>query len=191
MPSWCSIVACRSWTVHDVLDGGIAQLVGRAVDEAAANAAAGQPDGHRLVVVVAAVAPLRHRRAAELAGPDDQRVVEHAALLQVGDQRHAGPVDLLGLERDAFLHAAVMVPVLVVKLDEAHAALGQPAGEQAIGGERAIARLAAVEFERLLRLSPRTSISSGTLACIWNAISYWAMRVATSGSCDQRVVLAR
>ena len=26
---------------------------------------------------------LRHRRAAELAGPDDQRVLEHAALLQI------------------------------------------------------------------------------------------------------------
>ena len=42
-----------------------------------------------LDVVVAArrlALALEHRRAAELAAPDDQRVVEHAALLQVGDQ---------------------------------------------------------------------------------------------------------
>ena len=136
--------------------------------------------------MVAAVAPLGHRRAAELAGPDDQRVVEHAALLQVGDQRHAGAVDLLGLQRDALLHAAVMVPVLVIELDEPHAALGQPAGEQAVRGERAVARLAAVELETFCRLRRSRSISSGTLACIWNAISYWAMRVAISGSCDRR-----
>ena len=30
--------------------------------------------------------------------------------------------------------------------------------------------------------SLRTSISSGTLVCIWKAISYWLMRVAISGS---------
>ena len=32
--------------------------------------------------------------------------------------------------------------------------------------------------------SLRTSISSGTLVCIWKAISYWLMRVAISGSGD-------
>ena len=114
-----------------------------------ANAAAGEPDRHGLVVVIAAVAALRHRRAAELAGPDDERVVEHAALLQIGDERHAGAVDLLRLEGDAFLHAAVMIPVLVIELDEAHAALGQATREQAIRGEGTVARLAAVKLERL------------------------------------------
>ena len=38
---------------------------------------------------VALAVALGHRRAAELAAPDDQRVVEHAALLEVGDQRRA------------------------------------------------------------------------------------------------------
>ena len=45
--------------------------------------------------MVAAVA-LGHRRAAEFAAPDDERVVEHAALLQVVDQRGRRPVDFLG-----------------------------------------------------------------------------------------------
>ena len=80
------------------------------------------------------------------------------------------------------LDAAVMVPVLVIELDEPHAALGQPAGQQAVRGERAVARLAAVELERSSAARRWMSISSGTLACIWNAISYWAMRVAISGS---------
>ena len=35
---------------------------------------------------------LDHRRAAELAAPDHQRVVEQAALLEVLDQRGGGPV---------------------------------------------------------------------------------------------------
>jgi hypothetical protein len=35
-------------------------------------------------VVVAAVA-LRHRGAAELAAPDDKRVLQHAALFEIGE----------------------------------------------------------------------------------------------------------
>ena len=153
----------------DVLDGGVAEFVGRAVDDAALDAGAGEPHGHGLVVMIAAdgtLVALRHRRAAELAGPDDQRVVEHAALLEVGDQRRAGLVDFAGAQRQLFLQQAVMIPVAVVELDEAHAAFGQAAGEQAVRGKRAVARLAAVELERLRRLRRSMSISSGTLACI-------------------------
>ena len=81
--------------VDAVLDGLEAELVGRAVDVAAAHAAAGQPHGEAVVVVVAAVdlarvgawlGQLDRRRAAELAAPDHERFVEQAALLQVGQQ---------------------------------------------------------------------------------------------------------
>ena len=44
------------------------------------DAAAGEPDREALDVMIAAIA-LRHRRAAELAAADDQRVVQHAAML--------------------------------------------------------------------------------------------------------------
>src|SRR5688500_11094281 len=62
-----------------------AELVGRAIDGAATDAAAGQPDAEAVVVVVAAklalaiAAQLDRGRAAELAAPNDQRVLEHAA----------------------------------------------------------------------------------------------------------------
>ena len=55
----------------DVLDGGVAEVVGRAVDVAPLEAAAGQPEREAVAVVVAAVGPLRDRQAAELAGPED------------------------------------------------------------------------------------------------------------------------
>ena len=73
--------------VDRVLDGLEAELVGGAVDVAALDAAAGQPHGEAVVVVVAAVhlagvgagrGQLDGRRAAELAAPDDERVLEHA-----------------------------------------------------------------------------------------------------------------
>ena len=79
-------MAWRSWTLDDVFDGVVAQFVGGAVADAALDAAAGDPHREALDVVIAAVA-LGHRRAAELAAPDHQRVVEHAAFFQVGDQR--------------------------------------------------------------------------------------------------------
>ena len=136
----------------DLVHSRIAEVVGGAMDDPALDPAAGQPDAHRLVVMVAAVA-LRHRCAAKLPRPDDERGIKHAAILQIRDQCHAGPVDLLGLELDAVLHAAVMVPVLVIKLDEPHAPFGQPAGQETVGGERSVPGLATVEIKRLRALS--------------------------------------
>jgi hypothetical protein len=85
----------RVQVVHrdDVLHGVIAELVGRAVRDAALDPAAREPEREALDVMVAAVA-LGHRRAAELAAPDHQRVLEHAALLQVQHQRRRGLVHL-------------------------------------------------------------------------------------------------
>ena len=94
------------------------------------------------------------RRAAELGGPDDERVVEHAALLQVGEQRGDRLVDVLG-ERGVLVHVAVRVPVArgagVDQLDETHAALGEPARDEALPGEafRAAARQS-VELVRVV-----------------------------------------
>ena len=115
------------------------------------DAAAGQPHRKALDVVVAAVA-LGHRRAAELAAPDDQRVVEHAALLEIVHQRRRAAIDFLGRAGDVAFHVAVVVPVAVIELDEPHAALGQPPGQQAVGGERAVAPFRAVQIENVRRL---------------------------------------
>lgn len=52
---------------------------------------------------------LAHRSATELAGPHDQRIFEHAALTEIGEQGRDGLVDLLTLidkpvfERSLFL----------------------------------------------------------------------------------------
>ncbi len=61
--------------------GAEAELVGGPVGHAAAETAAGEPDGEAPVIVVAAVAALRGRRAAELAAPEDNGLVKQAALL--------------------------------------------------------------------------------------------------------------
>ena len=82
-------------------------------------------------VVVAGQLALAVDRAAELAAPDDQRVVEQAALLEVGDQGVAGLVDVLALGGQVAGEVAVLVPAAVEDLHEPDVALGQPAGQQA------------------------------------------------------------
>src|SRR5207248_995912 len=85
-------------------------------------------------VVVAAGGVLRPGTAAELAAPDDQRLVEHSALLQIADQARNR---LVGRAAKGTLGAdvAVGIPGAVAAagmadLDEADAALGQAAREQ-------------------------------------------------------------
>src|SRR2546429_298218 len=106
--------------IHRVLDGGVAEFIGRAVNQAALDAAATQPDAEARIMMVATVAALAHGGAAKLARPYDERVLEHVALFEISDQRHARAIDFLGFERHTLFDAAVVVPVLVIKLDEAH-----------------------------------------------------------------------
>src|SRR6266404_9990976 len=105
----------------------------------ALNSAAGHEDAEGFLVVVAAI-PLRHRCAAELAAPDDQRLIEHAAHLQIRNEGGGGLIDFGGDEFHLVFDAAVVVPVAVVELDEADAALGEATGEEAVARVGAVAR---------------------------------------------------
>src|SRR5262245_22277136 len=82
------------------------KLVRRAIAEARLDAATRHEDRETERMMIAPQrrpvggAPLAERRAAELAAPDDERLVEHAAVLQILDERG-----------DGFVHR----PALVVK----------------------------------------------------------------------------
>lgn len=69
----------------DILERLVAELVGRAVGGAALHAAAGHPQAESERVVVAPVGSLGKWRATEFASEDHQRLVEHAALFEVGE----------------------------------------------------------------------------------------------------------
>src|SRR5439155_3547235 len=58
--------------LHLVVDDIVAVVVGRAVDGAALDAAARQPDGKAERIMIAAVAALGHGRAAKFPAPQDQ-----------------------------------------------------------------------------------------------------------------------
>ena len=145
-----------------VLDGVEAELVGRAVDDAALDAAAGQPGREAVRVVVAAVAALGTRRSAELRAPDDDRLVEQAAALQVVEQGRDRLIDLAAIARVIRFEPAVRVPGAgpavgaVEDLHEPDAALDQPPGRQTELAERLGRRVVqAVEPFRLGRFGGR------------------------------------
>ena len=85
--------------VHDSFDGVLAEFIRRAITQAPFHAATGHP--HRVTPVgmsaAITVSLVIARRADNLASPDDQRLVEHATLPQVGDQPGNRSVDRFGI----------------------------------------------------------------------------------------------
>src|SRR5438105_13662372 len=115
--------------VHGIHRNVVAKLVGFAVTEAGLHAASGHPDRITPAVMVAAVVVLFNFALAiggpsEFTAPNDQRVVQQAALLEVLHQRRAGLVGVPGLFFNAFGQVAVLVPPAMVELNKTHAALG-------------------------------------------------------------------
>src|SRR5687767_16006980 len=100
-----------------------------------------------MIAAGAAFVRLRHWGAPKFTGPNDESFIKHPAPLQVGQQRAASAIDLEGFLGDPRFHIVVMVPVAVIKLDEADAALGQTTRQQTIRGERAVARGTPIEIE--------------------------------------------
>ena len=147
------------------------------------HAAAGHPQREGVDVVIAAdlvrIADLAHRRAPEFAAPDDQRVVQQSALLQVADQRGRGLVDFASYLIERLAEVGVMVPIGVIELHEAHAALHQAARQQAVVRVAGLARLGAVHLERLFATPSRnrsararwsaSGTPSHTPRCAWRS----------------------
>ncbi len=125
--------------VVGILDGLVAEFVRRSVDGAAFDAAAGEPGGVALGVVVATSGVLRPGTAAKLTGEDDEGALQKAALLEVFKQAGDGLVDgaakgLVGL------HVAVGIPTAVAAagvtdLHEADAVFDETAGHEELAAE--------------------------------------------------------
>ena len=102
--------------------------------------------------------PLKVRRAAELAAPDDERVVEQAEALQVADQRGTRGVGVLALNLELRVQVAVLVPAGVEELHETRAALDEAAGHEAVVREAPLPpHVRAVHLQHLRRLLAEVS----------------------------------
>ena len=78
--------------MNAILDGVVAKLIGSAIGRTATHAAACDPHREAFDMMVATVA-LGHGSASEFAAPNDPRVVQHAALLQIIHQGGRALVD--------------------------------------------------------------------------------------------------
>ena len=184
------MVAASSSGRTGLVDRILAVLVGLAVHRAAGDARSGQDRGETPRPVLAAGRVLLQHvgRAAELARHHDQRIVQHAALFQVGKQcgqrlvqTRQAEAHAVGAVAEGVAHAhvsAVHVPTaarralpVVVGLadpavdgDKPHARLHHPPREQQVLPERvhpvAFADLGrfAVHFKRLAAFGPRHGV---------------------------------
>src|SRR5437868_3996320 len=75
-----------------LLDRGVTELVGRAANGSAFNAAAGEPHRETFRSMIATNRSLVRRQPAKFAAPNDERAVEQSAAFQIGEQTINGPV---------------------------------------------------------------------------------------------------
>ena len=152
-----------------VLDPGEAHLVGLAEREPTLHPATGQHDAEAVGIVVAPEdgaargAAFAEGRAAKLAAPDDEGVVEQAALLEVLDQGRRGLVRLRHLLGEAIADVfggirAVEVPAPVEEVDEADALLNEATCEQAVVGEAGFAGLGAIVSQTAARCGKQAEL---------------------------------
>ena len=69
--------------------------------------------------------------------PDDECVVQQAALLQFSQQGSRRLVGIVALAADPGREIVVLVPVAMIELNKPHATLGQSAGQDAVRRVRA------------------------------------------------------
>ena len=123
-----------------IADDVVSVVVGLAVNDSGPDPPAGHPNRVTTAVVVAAVivlhSPLAVDGPSELPPPDDERVVEHAPGLEVGQKRRLRLVDVAGLLGDVRWQRAMLVPAAVIELHTANPPFEQPAGEETVGRKR-------------------------------------------------------
>ena len=136
----------------------VAEWAGLAVRYTPANTAARHPHTEASRMVIAAIiggrqSSLRIICPSELAAPDHQRVLQHATLPQIFQEGRAGLVGFFALDFHAAGNVAVMIPTLMVELDEPNAAFCQTTSEYAICSKRSwLGRVWSVEIEDVLGL---------------------------------------
>ena len=135
-----------------VIDGGdimnrlVAKLVRGPVGEGSLDSRSGEPACKTLGVVVAATRSLlKSRHATELGTPDDEGFLQQTSTLEIFQKGGAGLVENGPVLAVLIFQMLVSVPVAhafatclvcsVEELDEAHAFLDQPSGEDTVLGK--------------------------------------------------------
>ena len=100
-----------------------------------------------------ATTSLGHGGPTKLASKDDQRIVQHASLLQVIDQGGGCLINFFRCSRDTSFDIAVMIPPAMIKLNESDSSFGQSTRQQTVRGKGTVATASAIQFERPFRFA--------------------------------------
>ncbi len=107
--------------MHRVLGSGESKFIGAAIDGSAFDPATGKPHGEAVIVVVATVlltgvgawcGQLDGGCPAKFTAPNHQCILEHAALLEIGQQGADRLVALFGQATVTFFNVVVVIPRL-------------------------------------------------------------------------------
>src|SRR5436190_9558218 len=99
-------------------------------------------------IVVIGQPALTIDRSAELATPDNKRVIEQTALLQIGNKRGRSLINFLAAFWKILLQSTMMVPIAMEQLHSSNTAFNQPARKQCIGGKSSgFARIFTIKIE--------------------------------------------
>jgi hypothetical protein len=92
--------------------------------------------------------PLGVARSAKLSSPNNQSVLKHSQTLQVFYECGGRSIGFTALCLNVVLQVSMLVPALMIELNESHTLLSEPAREEAICGECAgLFRFRSVEFK--------------------------------------------
>lgn len=103
-------------------DGRKAERIGRTMDGATFDTAAGQPHRKAIGIVVASISVLRRRRATKFAAPNNECFVEQAALFQISQQLCDWPVNVFAQPFITRIVFAVCIPGLAISIVNLHEA---------------------------------------------------------------------
>src|SRR5450432_2336094 len=111
-----------------VLSDTIAKLIGGAITDAGLYTGSSHPHGEATGMMISAIVggselALAVVGAAKLSTPDDESVIEHALLFQIGQQAESRLINVCTLPSDAAWQAAMMIPTWVIELNEADVTL--------------------------------------------------------------------
>lgn len=120
--------------VSAIFNGTKAQFIGGPYGLPTFGSAAGHPHGKSVGIVVASVSFFTHGCSAKFAAPNNECVLKHAALLQIGEESRDGLIHALAERGPAFFVAGVCVPFAacaVENLNEANAAFDEATSHDA------------------------------------------------------------
>src|SRR5262249_8262192 len=138
-----------------VFGDGETKLVGFAVHDARFHPATSKKNGETIRVMISAqdlafgCAPLAEWGPAKLTAPNDQRVIQQAALPQIADKSryrliHPRAFFCKAVVDTLRLDGAVEIPAPVKKLNETDALFEQPTGKETVIGKTRFTRRCAV-----------------------------------------------